>query len=195
MAKRMPDRVASLELCATTVAGGRWTKECVQALAGHDVIILQDNDEPGRKKALAAAQALYGSAKTIRIVGLPDLPDKGDVSDWLDADPRRAEKLAEICFEVAEWVPSPATSGDVPDHSGDRSEDDRNIRADGINDKARIRWANGMPAMIPSRHRRAPGCSAMSSRAVSLAHCSPKAAQVRRQCAMPNTCRSSPESP
>jgi hypothetical protein len=128
------DRVASLELCATTVAGGRWTKECVQALAGHDVIILQDNDEPGRKKALAAAQALYGSAKTIRIVGLPDLPDKGDVSDWLDADPRRAEKLAEICFEVAEWVPSPAANGDAPDQLCDRSEDDRNTRADGVGD-------------------------------------------------------------
>ena len=57
--------------------------------------ILEDNDGPGRDKALAAAQALRGSAKTIRIVSLPDLPDKGDVSDWLDADPRRTEKLAE----------------------------------------------------------------------------------------------------
>ena len=106
----MPTALHRLEHCATTVAGGKWTKECVQALAGHDVIILEDNDEPGRDKALAAAQALHGSAKTIRIVSLPDLPDKGDVSDWLDADPRRAEKLAEICFDVAEWVPSAATS-------------------------------------------------------------------------------------
>ena len=54
------DRVASLELCATSVAGGKWTDECVRALAGHDVIILEDNDETGRKKALAAAQALHG---------------------------------------------------------------------------------------------------------------------------------------
>ena len=88
------DRVASLGHCATTVAAGKWTDECVKALAGRDVIILEDNDDAGRKKALAAAQALHGTAKTIRIVSLPDLPDKGDVSDWLDADPRRAEKLA-----------------------------------------------------------------------------------------------------
>jgi hypothetical protein len=113
------DRVASLGHCATTVAGGKWTNECVQALAARDVSILQDNDEPGRKKALAAAQALHGSAKTIRIVSLPDLPDKGDVSDWLDVDPRRAEKLADICFDAAEWIPDAATAartGCVADH-------------------------------------------------------------------------------
>jgi hypothetical protein len=51
---------------------------------------------------LAAAHALNGSAKTIRIASLPNLPDKGDVSDWLDADPRRGEKLADVCFDVAE---------------------------------------------------------------------------------------------
>jgi hypothetical protein len=103
------DRVASLGHCATTVAGGKWTEECVQALAGHDVIILEDNDEPGRKKALAAAQALHGTAKTIRIVSLPDLEEKGDVSDWLDADPRRAGKLVDICFDIAEWIPDGST--------------------------------------------------------------------------------------
>ena len=53
----------------------------------------EDNDDAGRTKALAAARALHGKAKTVRIVALPDLPDKGDVSDWLDADPRRAENL------------------------------------------------------------------------------------------------------
>ena len=92
------DRVASIGYCATTVAGGKWTEECVQALAEHDVIILEDTDWPGGDKALASAQALHSSAKTIRIVSLPDLPEKGDVSDWLDADPRRGEKLAESLF-------------------------------------------------------------------------------------------------
>jgi hypothetical protein len=100
------DRVASLNLCATTVASGKWTDDCVKALAGRDIIILQDNDEPGRKKALTAAQALHGAAKTIRIVLLPDLADKGDVSDWLDADPQNAGELADVCLAVPEWSPS-----------------------------------------------------------------------------------------
>jgi hypothetical protein len=100
------DRVADLQLCATTVAAGKWTVECVQALAGRDVIILADNDAAGRKKALEAATALHGVANSIRIVLLPDLPERGDVSNWLDADPRRdAKALAEACFAVPEWSP------------------------------------------------------------------------------------------
>jgi hypothetical protein len=78
------DRVAELGHCATTVASGKWTKDCIEALAGRDVLLLEDNDEPGRKKAIEAATALHGMAKSIRIVRLPGLPDKGDVSDWLD---------------------------------------------------------------------------------------------------------------
>jgi hypothetical protein len=99
------DRVRSLGHCATTVAFGKWTNDCVEALSGRDCLILEDNDDAGRAKALAAAQALHGTVKTIRIVRLPDLPDKGDVSDWLDAHPRRAEKLVDICFDQYLWAP------------------------------------------------------------------------------------------
>ena len=99
------DRVAALGHCATTVASGKWTDECIAALAGRDVIILEDNDEAGRKKALAAAQALRGTAKAIRIVSLPDLPEGKDVSDWLDVDPHRADKFPGVCFDAPEWHP------------------------------------------------------------------------------------------
>jgi AAA domain len=108
------DRVASLELCATTVASGEWTDDCVKALAGRDILILEDNDDAGRKKAHEAATALWGTAKTIRIVRLPDLPDKGDVSDWLDADPHRADKLADNCFGTAVWKPDDGPSAASP---------------------------------------------------------------------------------
>ena len=106
------DHVAELELCATTVAAGKWTEDCIKALAGRDVVILEDNDAAGRKKALEAAQALHGTAKTIRIVSLPDLPDKGDVSDWLDADPHRAKSFVGVCFDTPPWVPA-ILSGDT----------------------------------------------------------------------------------
>ena len=109
------DRVASLGHCATCVAAGKWTEGCVTTLAGRDVIILRDNDDAGRKKAIEAALALHGTAKSIRVVQLPDLPDKGDVSDWLDADPRRAEKLADVCFEAPVWTPSDDATSPPPD--------------------------------------------------------------------------------
>jgi KaiC/GvpD/RAD55 family RecA-like ATPase len=102
------DRVASLDHCATTVACGDWTDDCVNALAGRDVFILEDNDEAGRTKAADAANALRGVAKTIRVVRLPGLPEKGDVSHWLDADTRNAERLADVCFDAPLWTPAPA---------------------------------------------------------------------------------------
>jgi hypothetical protein len=49
------------------------------------IVILPDNDEPGRKHAAAVASALIGAAVSVRIVELPDLQAKGDVTDWRDA--------------------------------------------------------------------------------------------------------------
>jgi hypothetical protein len=103
------DRIAGLGHCATTVASGKWTADCASPLAGRDVLILEDNDDAGRKRALEAAEVLHGTAKTIRIVRLPDLPDKGDISDWLDADLRNAEKLVDICLDVLLWQPEAKT--------------------------------------------------------------------------------------
>lgn len=120
------DRVAALEQCATTVACGDWTDDCVNALAGRDILILEDNDEAGRKKAAKAATALHGTAKTIRIVRLPDLPEKGDVSDWLDADSRNADKFVHVCFDAPLWAPETAEAAgdDVGgDHGRDTAQD------------------------------------------------------------------------
>ena len=82
-------------------------------------MILEDNDETGRKKALDAATKLYGVATTIRIVRLPNLPDGGDVSDWLGYDERRVDKLVEICFDAPLWQPN-----DKADTSNNKSASD-----------------------------------------------------------------------
>jgi hypothetical protein len=120
--------VAALNLCATTVAGGKWTDDCVKALAGRDIIILEDADAAGRKKALAAAHALHGSAATIRIVRLPGLtgdPFNKDASDWLDADSRNAGKLVDVCFDVPIWEPSNPENGteEAAENTSAESED------------------------------------------------------------------------
>ena len=46
-------------------------------------------------------------ARSIRIVLLPDLRDGGDVSDWLDADPSRADQLVDVCLQAPIWTPEP----------------------------------------------------------------------------------------
>ncbi len=52
---------------------------------GKHVFIPFDNDGPGREHAVAKVEILLGVAASVRIVELPDLPAKGDVTDWRDA--------------------------------------------------------------------------------------------------------------
>jgi hypothetical protein len=106
------DRVASLDLCATTVASGKWTDDCVQALAGRDCWILEDNDDTGRKKALEAAQLLHPVANSIKIIRLPGLGDGGDVSDWLDAGHSKDE-LEDVCYSTPDWESGSASSSSI----------------------------------------------------------------------------------
>src|SRR5262249_22351154 len=40
--------------------------------------------------------------------------DKGDVSDWLDADQRNAGKLADVCFDAPLWTPDTPAPSSAP---------------------------------------------------------------------------------
>lgn len=85
------DRVAGLNLTATTNPGGAssWRPELNEWLKDRDVYILEDNDDAGRKRCQDISKQLKDVAKSIRIVTFKDLPEKSDVSDWLDADHSR----------------------------------------------------------------------------------------------------------
>jgi hypothetical protein len=105
------DLVWSLDFCATTIAFNKWTDECVEALRGRDIIVLQDNDEAGIKRAQEAARQLHGVANTLRVVLLPGLPDRGDISDWL-AMGHRKEELERICFDAPLFELTETTQAD-----------------------------------------------------------------------------------
>lgn len=84
------DRLAGLGLPSTTAAGGAkaWRPEYAEQLAAlgiHELIVLPDNDEPGHQYATVIADAARAQGLTVRIVQLPGLAAKGDVSDWLNA--------------------------------------------------------------------------------------------------------------
>jgi hypothetical protein len=81
------DALAALGLVATTNAGGaeKWSDDLSEHFKGRQVYILPDNDEPGERHAALVAEKLATVAQEIRIVRLPGLPPKGDVSDWLAA--------------------------------------------------------------------------------------------------------------
>jgi putative DNA primase/helicase len=80
------DRLTALGFIATSSAGGagKWRDEYSEYLSGKHVIIIPDNDEPGRQHAEQVARSVHGVAASVRVVTLPGLPPKGDVSDWLD---------------------------------------------------------------------------------------------------------------
>src|SRR5262249_25566785 len=65
-----------------------------------DVVILPDNDDKGRAHAEDVARRLTGVARRVRIVALPGLPDKGDISDWLAAG-HRSDELRELLSNVS----------------------------------------------------------------------------------------------
>jgi len=96
------DRLLSIGLVATCNAGGagKWRSVHSDALVGRDVVVLPDNDDAGHAHAVAVANSLMAKAKSVLIVKLPDLPAKGDVSDWLDAG-GSAEKLQELVIQAA----------------------------------------------------------------------------------------------
>jgi len=71
----------------TTCCGGAsgWRTDYASYFSGKSVYILPDNDEPGQKFAQTVAQNVSAYARCVKIVALPDLPEKGDVSNYLDS--------------------------------------------------------------------------------------------------------------
>jgi 5S rRNA maturation endonuclease (ribonuclease M5) len=65
---------------------GAW-KEChAEWLASRRVVILPDNDAPGREHGNKIAGSLKNKASAIKLINLAGLPDKGDVTDWLECN-------------------------------------------------------------------------------------------------------------
>ncbi len=119
------DVVLSLDrigLVATCNAGGalKWKAEHAKFLTGRNVVILPDNDDPGRQHGQQVARSLVGIAKSIKIVELPGLQPKGDVSDWIQAGGTK-EQLLELVAAAPEWKPN-SSAEDLPQSNGSTSD-------------------------------------------------------------------------
>jgi hypothetical protein len=116
--EKAADAARSLGFTATTSAGGSEAAEQTYwgPLAGKDVWILPDNDPPGRKYAdtVAGILAQLTPAPVVRVVELPDLPDGGDIVDWIDAHGEAAEpdgmwtEIEAMAQAVEPWRPGDA---------------------------------------------------------------------------------------
>jgi putative DNA primase/helicase len=85
--EKKADLLASWGLAATcldTGAKSKWNADYTPYLAGKDIIIVPDNDKAGEGYLQTVAQALYGVAKSISVLRLPGLSEKGDVIDFAE---------------------------------------------------------------------------------------------------------------
>lgn len=101
--------LAGLGVVATCnpMGAGKWRDEYGAALAGRRVVVIPDNDEPGRAHALAVTRSLHGISASVKIVDLPDLPPSGDISDWIARGGTR-EDLTGLEESAPAWLPDMA---------------------------------------------------------------------------------------
>lgn len=104
------DNLSALGLTATTnpMGANKWQPEYSEFLRDANVVLIADNDEAGLDHVQKIAASLHGIAKRIRVLDLakvwPQCPEKGDISDWLEAG-GTVDQLRASAAELADWSP------------------------------------------------------------------------------------------
>jgi putative DNA primase/helicase len=81
---------------ATTSAGGveaPWLPGFTSTLRGREVILIPDNDPPGRKRVVTIARALLGHAARIVVL---ELPGAKDTTEWFDRGHSELELISHL---------------------------------------------------------------------------------------------------
>ena len=81
---------------ATTNAGGAkaaWLTEYTESLRGREVVLVPDNDQPGRERVVRIARALLGKVASLVIL---ELDDGKDITDWFQRGHSECELIAQL---------------------------------------------------------------------------------------------------
>jgi 5S rRNA maturation endonuclease (ribonuclease M5) len=90
------ETLRSYGFVATTNAGGAnapWLPSYTEMLRGREVILIPDNDVPGRKRVAIIARALLGKVERLVIL---ELEDGKDVTDWFARGHSELELIAQL---------------------------------------------------------------------------------------------------
>jgi hypothetical protein len=97
-------------LPATTLDTGaesQWRDEYLKYIEDKEsIIVLPDNDKPGRAYASAIANAIYSKVGVVKVVKLPGLDEKDDIIDWAKMFGNDKDKLVGIIKDSPAWIPS-----------------------------------------------------------------------------------------
>jgi 5S rRNA maturation endonuclease (ribonuclease M5) len=136
------ETLIKLGLVATTNSGGakNWRQDHAEALRGRDVVVLVDNDPPGRERGQTIVASLHGVARRVRVLDFshediwPKAPKGADITDWVRTREGDAEELAAIVEALPDAKPAIALTGEtgpppVDDLGafGDRAPDDAGV--------------------------------------------------------------------
>jgi len=119
---------------------GRW-ESYAELLHGRNCVVIPDCDAPGARHARGICGFLVGVAAAVKLVNLPDVGPKGDVSDWLDQD-HTIEDLQALIDSAPLWDPQMA-GAEAVDADADRDA----TAADLMRANAGTRWL--WPQWIP----------------------------------------------
>ena len=99
------DNAKDFGLVATTFDGGagKWREEYSKWFQEAKVICLPDNDPPGLKGMHFIASEISKVAESVRWLELPDIPKKGDFSDWLKINDNDKKAFEILVTNASQW--------------------------------------------------------------------------------------------
>lgn len=109
------DNLIALGITATTNPFGarNWPEHFGPYFVGKDVILIPDNDDPGRQHMDKVAANLKGHAASIKYLELPDLPEKGDVSDFIEKCSDKVDAAERLAIMIDGALPYRKESTDT----------------------------------------------------------------------------------
>lgn len=105
------DNLIKEGLIATTMSGGsnsKWQPQYTETLKDAMVVLIPDNDEAGKKWANNVGNMLYGWTRMLKVVGLPDIKEGGDVTDWLQDN--TIKDLEYLVLTTPDFIPEGAVT-------------------------------------------------------------------------------------
>jgi hypothetical protein len=98
------DLINSFRLPTTTFHGGagKFWPDVLPYFKDKDIVLLPDNDIAGGDHMQRLAREFQDTVASIKIVELPNLEPKGDISDWI-ASGGTKEKLLDLCKKISAY--------------------------------------------------------------------------------------------
>jgi hypothetical protein len=96
--EKAADALVSIGAIATTshTGAGSWPEEITQYFAGANIVVIPDNDEPGRQYARRAISRLLPVVKSIRYLDLDLMVEGDDAYEWVHHAKGTRKELAEM---------------------------------------------------------------------------------------------------